>query len=95
MIGIVRLDDLREQIPTCRTGIEGVQDHIASGWIVESASVVAVGIGDDGPIASRQGAGEQLADGRAFAGAGRADDLEMLGLIDGGQPLSGQREAAG
>ena len=70
--------------------LERVENDVAAMTIVEMCQVAAVGIGDDCPVAASDRTCEQLANRRRLAGAGRADELEMLGLIEGGNGNAGQ-----
>src|SRR5205807_2583487 len=91
----MRLGDLGEQVPARGETIEGIQDQVAASGIEEALPVAAVGIGDDGAIAAVERAAQELADGGAFPRPGRADDLEVFGLIRGGNRLSGEGERPG
>src|SRR5256884_10016628 len=75
--------DLAEQVPARGTRLEGVENDIPAPAVVELAQIAAVRIGNDGTIAARECRAEQLADGGALAGAGSADQLEVLHLVLG------------
>ena len=75
--------------------IEGVQDHVAAGGIVEAIQVAAVGVGDHRAVATRECPCEQFADRGALAGAGGADHLEVLGFVERRDGDAGEREGGG
>src|SRR5207249_3689608 len=65
--------------------VEGVEDDIAAARLVEARAVAAVRVGDDGAIPTREDATQQPRNRRGLAGAGRADELEVAGLLAGVQ----------
>ena len=81
LLDVVAAVDLREQIPFHRTFVEGIEHDIAALRPVEAPHIAAVRIGDHGAIAARQSARHDFLDRRALARAGRADQLEVLGLV--------------
>jgi hypothetical protein len=75
--------------------VEGVQNQIATAGVVEAGEIAAVGVGDDGAIAAREGGSQKLADGSGLAGAGGADQFEMFGFIGRVDGKAGERERRG
>ena len=73
--------DLRKQIPFHRPAVERIQDDVAAISVEKRTVVAAVRVGEYGAVAARQRARQEFAYGRRFAGAGRADELEVLGLV--------------
>src|SRR5437016_12156834 len=99
LLDVVVVADLAEQVPARGTRLEGVENDVAAPAVVELAQIAAVRIGNAGAIAARECRAEQLPDGGALAGAGSADQLEVLDLVLGcdrepGECQSGAREAA-
>jgi len=94
LVGIVELEDLGIQVPTCGTGIKGIQDLVAAIGLVEVAQIAAIRIGNDSAITARQGTRQELADRGALAGARGAEDLEVFGLIALGNGLASHGEIA-
>src|SRR5437016_11889813 len=83
LLDVVVVADLAEQVPARGTRLEGVENDVAAPAVVELAQIAAVRIGNDGAIAARECRAEQLPDGGALAGAGSADQLEVLDLVLG------------
>src|SRR5207253_5515733 len=83
LLDVVVVTDLAEQVPARGTRLKGVENDIAAPAVVELAQIAAVRIGNDGTIAARECRAKQLADGGALAGAGSADQLEVLDLVLG------------
>src|SRR5207302_10631541 len=83
LLDVVVVADLAEQVPARGTRLEGVENDIAAPAAVERAQEGAVRTGNDGTVAARECRAEQLADGGALAGAGSADQLEVLDLVLG------------
>src|SRR5881398_2080095 len=81
LVDAVVAGDLSQQIPLHRVALEGIEEQVAAPGIVESPQVSAVGVSDDRTVASFERGAQDFADGGALARAGRADDLEVLGLI--------------
>src|SRR5207248_8078784 len=94
LVDVVVAGDLSQQIPFHRVALEGIEDLVAAPGIVESPEVSAVGVGDDRTVASFERGAQDFADGGALARAGRADDLEVLGLIVLADREAGERERA-
>ena len=92
LIDVVVIFNLAVQIPFGRSGLEGIQDHITPPLVIEAPEIAAVRISDDGAVASLERAREHFANRGALAGPGRADELEVFGLVCGGYPHSGESE---
>src|SRR5258706_1075926 len=50
LLEVIGIPDFPEQVPARRTGVEGIEDHIAALGVVEALQVSAVWIGNDGAI---------------------------------------------
>src|SRR5215471_20905904 len=91
LFDVILVVDLTEQVPLRGSRVEWIQDHVTTFRSVEAPQIASVGIGDYGAIAARQGGAEHFADGRALAGAGGADELEVFGFILRRDGQAGQR----
>ena len=74
--------NLCEQVPLHRMRLKGIENYIAPIAIVKAREIAAVRIRNDCAIAAFERAMQKLADRGGFSCSGRADELEMLSLIE-------------
>ena len=94
LISVVVLLDLGKQVPAPGVLVERAQNHIPGLGVVKPIEVPRVGVGDDGAIAASERGAQEFADGRALAGSGGADQLEVLGFIQRVELNAGKRQGS-
>src|SRR6185503_8702459 len=79
-LDVVDFQYLGEGVPFSGTRLERIEDHVVAS--LKTSKVPAVGIRNDCLVTSIESTTEKLLNGRRLAGAGRADQLEMLCLVE-------------
>ena len=81
LLDVIGVGDFSEQVPLHRACLKRIQNHITALTIEIACQVAAIGVSNHGSITALQSRLENFLNGRALAGTGRADELEMFGFI--------------
>ena len=90
---VIRIVDLCEQVPAAEAGSKGLRITSPRSRSIEAPQVAAVRVGDDRAVAAAQCRLQHLVNGGALAGAGGADELEVLDLVLRREGDTGDRDA--
>ena len=92
LVHVVGLTDLGIRIPPHGQRIERIEHDIAPISTIEALLIAGVRVREHHTIAARQCTGKQLTNRGRFSGTGRSYHLEVLGLIQKGNPNAGQSD---